>query len=200
MDKAVEVLASDELHEDFLKLRRYRLRHRRYDGDWSAAIARERVEGLQAAGALLYDPVADAVVLVEQFRIGAMDPADPANAWVLETVGGYIPPGQNPEAVARWEVQEETGCEVGRLEAICTFYVSPGFSTERIHLFCGEVDSATAGGVHGVAAEGEDILVRVLGCDEAFSLLARGAINTTSAIVALQWLQLNREHLRRRWR
>ena len=195
----VEVSGRDVLHQGFLRLSRYRLRHRRHDGGWSAPLVRERVEGLRAASVLLYDPARDAVVLIEQFRIGALD----GRAWVVETVGGYVPPDESPEAVARREVREETGCEVGRLEPICHFWVSPGYSSERIHLFCGEVDSRGAGGIHGLPEEGEDILVRVVPADEAIAALdtgdGSGWADSTSLVIALHWLALNREALKGRW-
>jgi ADP-ribose pyrophosphatase len=197
MDKAVEIIETDTLYRGFLELRRYRLRHRLFEGGWSPELVRERVEGLRAASVLLYDPARDEVVLIEQFRIGAMDSEN--GAWVLETVGGYVPPDEAPEAVARREVREETGCAVGDLVPICEFAVSPGFSTERISLFCGRVDAGAAGGVHGLDEEGEDIMVRVLPADDAIGGIGRGGIDSTSVIIGLQWLAVNRDDLRRRW-
>ena len=193
----IEVLGSETLYQGFLKLVRYRLRHRLHEGGWSGELVRERVEGLRAASVLLYDPDMEAVVLVEQFRIGALE--GPHGAWVLETVGGYVPPGEDPEVIARREVREETGCEVRGLEPVCEFYVSPGFSTERISLFCGRVDAANAGGVHGLPGEGEDILVRVVPAAKAIEAAGTAPFNSTSLVIALQWLALNRSRLRDRW-
>ena len=194
----IEVLGRETLYQGFLTLVRYRLRHRLHAGGWSGEIVRERVEGLRAASVLLYDPDMEAVVLVEQFRVGALD--DSHGAWVLETVGGYVPPGEEPESVARREVLEETGCEVRDLEPVCEFYVSPGFSSESISLFCGRVDAAGAGGVHGLPEEGEDILVRVVPAREAIEAAGTAPFNSTSLVIALQWLALNGPRLRERWR
>jgi len=197
MDKAVEIVDSESLYEGFLQLRRYRLRHRLFEGGWSRELVRERIEGLRAASVLLYDPLREEVVLIEQFRIGAMGAE--GGAWSLETVGGYVPPDEAPEVVARREVREETGCEAGDLVPICEFHVSPGYSTERISLFCARVDAGSAGGVHGLDEEGEDILVRVLPADEAIGRIGRDGIESTSVIMALQWLALHRDALRERW-
>jgi ADP-ribose pyrophosphatase len=196
-DTDIDVLGRETLYEGFIKLTRYRLRHRLHEGGWSGELIRERVEGLRAASVLLFDPDLDVVVLVEQFRIGALDGEQ--GAWVLETVGGYVPPGERPEAVARREVREETGCEVRELERICEFYVSPGFSTERIDLFCGRIDAANAGGVHGLPEEGEDILVRVLPAADAIKAAGTPPFDSTSLIIALQWLAINGQRLRERW-
>ena len=197
MDEEVDILESETLHQGFLKLRRYRLRHPLFEGGMSPELVRERVEGLRAAAVLLYDPRRKEVVLVEQFRIGNLGAA--SGAWVLEPPGGFVPSHESPEDVACREVREETGCHVKRLVPVCEFFVSPGFSTERISLFCGLVDASDAAGVHGLDHEGEDIRVCVLSADEAIAGIGKGPINSTSLIIALQWLALNRADLDRRW-
>ena len=196
-NKDVRVVKREELYRGFMKIARYRLSHQLHRGGWSPEIVRERVEGLRAASVLLYDPGLDAVVLVEQFRIWALEAG--TGAWLLETVGGYVPPGESSADVARREALEETGCDVAELEHVCDFYVSPGYSTEQISLFCGHVDAASAGGVHGLPEEGEDILVRVFSADEAIAGLSGGMANSTSLIIGLQWLALHRSELRLRW-
>ena len=196
-DEGVELLGTECLHEGFIRLVRYRLRHRLHAGGWSPELLRERVEGLGAASVLLYDPDRDEIVLVEQFRIGAL--GDEKGAWALETVGGYVAPGESAESVARREVREETGLEVLALEPVCEFFVSPGFSTERISLFCGRVDARDAGGVHGLPEEGEDILVRVVPAEDAMRQTGSPPFDSTSLIIGLQWLALNRERIRDQW-
>jgi len=191
------IIDAESTSDGFLPLKRYRLQHSLFAGGMCSEIVRERVEGYQAASMLPYDPIRDEVVLVEQFRIGAME--DKGGAWILEVVGGIIEADQSPELVARKEAMEESGCEVLELVPICEFMVSPGSTTERIHLFCGQVDSSLADGIYGVDKEGEDIRVVVLPADEAIQGIATGRINSTASIIALQWLALNREDLRRRW-
>jgi ADP-ribose pyrophosphatase len=61
------------------------------------------------------------------------------------------------------------------------------------------VDAASAGGVHGLPEEGEDILVRVFPADEAIAGISSGMANSTSLIIGLQWLALHRSELRLRW-
>ena len=197
MNYRFDLLQSEQVYSGFLKLSRYRLRHDLYQGGESETLVRERLEGLRAASVLLYDPRLDQVVLVEQFRIGAVGLE--ARPWVLETVGGFVPEGESDESVARREAVEEANCAIGRLERICEFMVSPGISVDRIVLFCGEVDSAKAAGVHGLDHEGEDIRVVVMTADEALGELYSGRANSTSILVALQWLALNRLELRERW-
>jgi ADP-ribose pyrophosphatase len=192
-----EIVQTDETYRGFLKVNRYRLRHELYQGGESELLVRERLEGLRAASVLLYDPKLDRVVLVEQFRIGAV--GQEASPWVLETVGGYVPAHEEDEAVARRESLEEANCEIGRLERICEFMVSPGISVDRIALFCGEVDASRAAGVHGLDHEGEDIRVVAMDAQAAIGELYSGRANSTSIVIALQWLAMNRMALRERW-
>lgn len=197
MKYEVEIVESKKLYQGFLGINQFRIRHSLFAGGNSPEIIRERVESYQAASVLLYDPVLDQVVMIEQFRIGAID--FPGGAWILEVIGGIIDEGQEPEAVARREALEEAGCQVERIEPICNLMVSPGYSTERIFLYCGEVDASSAGGIHGLEHEGEDIRVEILSSDQVIAELYGGRINCTSAIIAVQWLVMNRDRLRREW-
>jgi ADP-ribose pyrophosphatase len=191
-----ELMESEAVYEGFLKIRRHRLRHESFNGDWCRPVIRERIEGLRAVSILLYDPGVDRVVLIEQFRIGAME--HPHSSWLLETVGGYWGPGEQAADVARREAREEAGCELLALESIGEFYVSPGLTSERIALFCGCARAASAGGIHGLIEEGEETRVVVLPRLEAIEELFK-RINSTSALIALQWLSVHAERLQRQW-
>ena len=197
MKYEIQLLGTETGYDGFFELKRFRLRHSLYAGGWSSEITRERVERKEAVSVLLYDPGLDRLVMIEQFRIGALEMG--RGAWLLETVGGLIEPGQPPEAVAHRESLEETGCQVLDLWPICDFLVSPGTATEKIYLYCGRVDAGGAGGVFGVAEEGEDIRVEVLSYDVAVNELYSGRINSTSAIIAMQWLVGHREEVRETW-
>lgn len=197
MNYKFNIIQTETLTDGFLPVKRYHLRHSLFTGGESQELVRERIEGYRAASLLPYDPVRDEVVLVEQFRIGAIE--DQAGAWTVEIVGGIVEGEHSAEQVARKETMEEAGCHVDKLVSICEFMVSPGTSSERIQLFCGCVDSSKAEGIHGLDHEGEDIRVVVLPAEEAINGVASGRINSTSSIIALQWLALNRDDLRRRW-
>jgi ADP-ribose pyrophosphatase len=191
--KEYEILEEKPAWHGFLELKRYCLRHTCFAGGWCPELVRERVEGRHAVSVLLYDPRRDAVVLIEQFRIGALGHQEPP--WLLETVGGYCEESESLEEVARRETREEAGCELEELRFIGTFFTTPGWCGERISLYCGLVDSSDAGGIHGLDEEGEDIRVVVMPADEAIGELFRRA-NSTSIVVGLQWLAANRDRLR----
>ena len=196
MDHRIEILARETGYDGFFRLERIRLRHRLFGGDMSPPIVREVVDKGDVAAVLPYDPVRDTVVLIEQFRIGAL--AAPGGAWLTEIVAGLIEPGETPEEVARREAREEAGCTLLDLEPVCRFLSSPSKSSELSWLYCGRTDSTGLGGVHGLAAEGEDIRVFTLPLETALTEIG-GRINSPWPIIALQWLALNRDGLRQRW-
>lgn len=194
----VEIHGQVTAYRGYLRVDQYRLRHRRHDGGWSRAIERELVERGHGAALLPYDPWADAVVLVEQFRIGALAAGLPP--WQIEIPAGVIDPGEMPEAVARRETREEAGGEVDRVEPIGRYLLSPGALSETVALYCGRIDSRGLGGVHGLAHEDEDIAVTARPFAEAWALVESGDIAGAFSVLALQWLALHRAALRERWR
>lgn len=68
------------------------------------------------------------VLLVRQFR-------KPVELHLLEIPAGGMEPGESPSEAASRELQEETGCCARRLDHMATFYTTPGFCTEKMHLF-----------------------------------------------------------------
>ncbi len=195
--KQFEVLQHETVYQGFFSLERYKLKHTLFNGGWSADISRELFRRNNCVAVLLYDPERDEVVILEQFRVGAI--ADPQRAWLLEIVAGAIEVGETAINVAYREAQEEAGCEIVDLFEIMQFYTTPGGSSERITLFCGRVDCSRIGGVHGLAEEGEDILVRAVKAEQVFQMLEDGSIESGIPIIAIQWLYIHRDSLRRRW-
>jgi len=194
----VEIIDKSLRYKGFFEIVSYRFRHRLFAGGWSGEIQREVFERGQAVGVLPYDPAADAVVLIEQFRIGAL--VARMAPWQTEIVAGIIEEGEKIEDVARREAEEEAGAAVGELIPIFRYLVSPGGASESVQLYCGRVDSRGLGGFHGLADENEDIRVWVQSADDALAALDAGKIGNAVTIIALQWLALNRERLRTLWR
>lgn len=192
-----EILDKEQCFKGFYELLRYRLRHALFAGGMGQPITRELMIRGHAAAVLPYDPVTDQVLLVEQFRIGALD--SPRGPWLIEVIAGLVEPGEQPEEVARREAIEEAGCELQEMLPICEYYSSPGGTTERISLFAARMHSAGLGGIHGLAEEGEDIRAFLLPADEAIEQMQRGLIDNAMSIIALQWLAANRTGLRESW-
>ncbi len=188
-----EIVKTETAFQGYFRVDRLSIRHATFAGD-SIEICREVFKRGNAVCVLLYDPEADKVVMVEQFRVGALAAESP---WMLEVVAGIVEPGETAEDVARREAVEEAGLTLDQVQPIIRYLPSGGGCDEWIDLMYAEVDSSVAQGLHGLADEGEDIKVHVLNAQEAFDLVVSGAINSSPAIIALQWLELNRNRLKR---
>jgi len=194
MAKEFKILNHEVAYKGFFRLEKYDLKHTLFQGGWSEEICRELFMRGNCVAVLLYDPVRDEVVLIEQFRAGAI--LNPDRAWLIEIVAGAIEEGESAEEVAYRESVEEAGCEIKELKLISEFYTTPGGSSERISLFLGIVDTSNVGGVHGLDNEHEDILVSVAKFDEVFQMLESGKIESGIPIIAIQWLYINRDKIR----
>ncbi len=186
----VEVLDREPVYQGFFKMEKVRLRHRLFAGGWSQPLERELFVRGDAVAAILYDPRRDLIGLIEQFRIGALD--ETCGPWCLEVVAGIADCGGSLEEVVRRELMEEAGVQPEQLEYICNYLSSPGGTNEKLHLYCALTDLKDVGGLFGLAEEGEDIRVQVLGADEVFDAMLKGRFNNAATLICLQWLQLNR--------
>lgn len=187
----------EALFKGFYRVDKLHLRHRQFAGSMGPLITREMFVRPPAVGVLIYDVNTDEVLLIEQFRVGALDNAYP---WQLEIVAGLIEPGEAMAEVARREALEEAGVTLVEMEEVMTFLPSPGGSDESFTLFVAAADLSSAGGVHGLPEEGEDIRVNVMSVNQALAALQRGRINNAPCIIALQWLALNKPRLQARWK
>ncbi|MDH3232539.1 MAG: ADP-ribose diphosphatase [Alphaproteobacteria bacterium] len=194
----VKIIEKNIAYDGHFRIDRYRLRHKLFAGGWGKELVRELFERGHAVAVLPYDPVRDEVVLVEQFRIGAY--AAGCDPWLIEIIAGIIDAGETAEAVARREAVEEAGLDIGEMIKIADYLASPGGTSETVTLYCGRVDAGNAGGIHGLATEGEDIRVTTLPAVAIADLLAETRTHNATLLIALQWLMLHRDELRERWR
>jgi ADP-ribose pyrophosphatase len=195
MANKFELVGKETVYEGFFVMELFRLKHTLFAGGWSDEISRELFRRNNCVAVVLYDPIADRVVLLEQFRVGAAV-NHPDRAWLMEIVAGAIDEGETPEQVAYRESKEEAGCDILELRLINRFYTTPGGSSEMISLFYGRVDSLNIGGIHGLDHEDEDIRVSTVPFEEAYRMLETGRIESGIPIIAIQWLALNRDKLR----
>ncbi|MEW5726679.1 MAG: NUDIX domain-containing protein [Pseudomonadota bacterium] len=193
----VEIFSRDTVCQSYFRIDKYRLKHRTFAGGWSGEVVREVFERGHAVAVLLYDPDRDEVALIEQFRVGAY--AAGWNPWLVEIVAGIIEDGEHPDDVARREVKEEAGCDCLDLIPVMHPILSPGAVSETCKIYCARVDCSTIGGLHGLAHEGEDIRVFTLPADEAIAMVKDGRVNNSVAMMALLWLALEKDALRKRW-
>lgn len=135
-----------------------------------------RHPGASAVVPFLTDPRGDdpAVLLIRQYRYAA-------EHYLYEVPAGRLDAGEAPEACARRELREETGCTAERVEHLFTTYTTPGFTDEKIHLFM------AAGLTRGEYAREADefIEVETMPLSRALSLVERGEIQDAKTALAL---------------
>ncbi|NPV70892.1 MAG: NUDIX hydrolase [Firmicutes bacterium] len=117
------------------------------------------------------------VLLVEQYRY-------PAGATLLEIPAGKLDPGEDPLGCARRELGEEAGVTARDWERLGSFFTSPGFSSEVIHVFL-------ASGLEpvrpGEALPDDDELLRVehVPLADARDLISNGRIRDAKTVAGL---------------
>ena len=193
----VDLQQREQSFRGYFSLETLTLRHRLFAGGWSTPVRRELFQRGDAVGVLPWDPVKDELVLIEQFRVGAI--RDDDSPWMLELIAGIVEAGESDTAVVHREAEEEAGCQLGQLEQIATFYPSAGACSEQIRLFVGEVTQSQPGTVQGLDSEHEDILVHQLPREQVMQMLDRNEINNGHTLIALQWLGRHADRLRAQW-
>ena len=183
-------------------LQRVGFRNRRFDGTLSAPREWELLRRGTAAAVLPYDPVADMVVVIEQFRLPAYAAGLPPV--MVELAAGLTDAAESAEATIRREAVEEMGLELGALERIGDFLLTPGGCDELCTLFAGRVSVGEIGqggvlGVRGLASEHEDIRVRALPAAHVIEQALAGAYPNSVATIGLLWFAAKRDWLRERW-
>ena len=114
-------------------------------------------------------------LLVRQYRYAARQT-------FLEVPAGKIDHvGEDPEAVAVRELEEETAWRAGRLIPLGVLYPCIGYSNERIHFYLAEALSK----VEHVRVEGEFLEVISLEFKEAVSMARRGELSDMKTMTAL---------------
>ena len=189
--KDLQIINKQPLYSGFFECNEYTFKHKLFAGGWSPEIKREIFERGHAAAVLPYDIKNDTVVLIEQFRFGAIETDQ--SPWLLELVAGIIEVGEKPEEVMQREALEEAGVTIESSQFIMNCLLSPGGSTEHVDIYIGSVDSTTAGGLHGLEEEGEDIRVQVVPRETAYQWVLQGKINNSATVIALLWLQINKD-------
>jgi ADP-ribose pyrophosphatase len=189
----VSVHAINQKYHGFFKINEYTLQHQQFSGQLTRVFNREIFERGDAVVVMPYDIARDKVLLIEQFRVGALNNKD--SPWLLEFVAGMFDVNESPEEVAIREAKEEANLNLRTqdLVPLFEFYPSPGGTTEKLHLYLAKFDSSNvcSGQIYGLPEENEDILLHLVSRTEALALLSQGKITNAATIIGLQWLAIN---------
>jgi ADP-ribose pyrophosphatase len=156
------------------------------EGRSAEPVTRQIVQPKKATAVLIHNTQSDSIIFSSQFRIAAMAENE---GWVLEIPAGVLDENENAEDAARRECLEETGYEVENLELITHYFTSPGYTTERLHLYYAQVTAENKkenGG--GRADENEEIIITEIPFSDCVSMIQDGRINDGKSLIALLWL------------
>lgn len=121
------------------------------------------------------------IVLVQQFR-------KPLERVIVEIPAGKLEKDEEPHACAKRELEEETGYTTEDMTYLTSFYTSPGFADEIIHLYVANQLQKK----ENPATPDEDEFVDVLELtlDEALEYMKEKKIYDAKTAYAIQYLQL----------
>jgi nudix-type nucleoside diphosphatase (YffH/AdpP family) len=182
----VRIVREEILSDHYLPLKNVTYAQRRQDGELQVQ-SREVYDCADGAAVLLYNRAHRSVVLTRQFRLGARLAGH--DGYLLEAAAGMLD-GADPAERAMVEAREETGYAIEHVQPALQLYVSPGSTTERIHLFVAEYDRARRCDVGGGnPEEGEDIEVVELDFDDALAMVETGDIVDAKTVLLLMYLE-----------
>lgn len=191
--RKVEVKAVRTLFDDFFRIDQAELRYELADGRMSDFSRRLSFERGDSAAAVVVNESSAMAVLARQFRFPTLAKGP---GWMLELVAGTVEAHESPEQCIHREIIEEYGYETLTIRWLCTFYTTPGGSSERIHLFQAVVAATTrTGDAGGNSSEQEDIELVEVPFSEVPELLAGGEVVDAKTLIGLNWLV--QEYLKR---
>lgn len=122
------------------------------------------------------------LLLVRQFR-------KPLEQSIVEIPAGKLEKDEDPLECAKRELEEETGYKSLDLTYVTSFYTSPGFANEIIHIyFTDKLEKGCAS-----LDDDEFVLVEEITLDEAIQLQKEKQIYDAKTVFAIQYLQLNHQ-------
>ena len=114
------------------------------------------------------------IIMVKQFR-------KPTGEVLLELPAGKLESGEKPKKCAERELLEETGFKADKMVKVLSFYTSPGYSNELLHLYTGEVSKVKKQNLD----QGEFLEVKIIKSSKARKLINSGKIRDGKSLVGL---------------
>jgi ADP-ribose pyrophosphatase len=121
------------------------------------------------------------IVMVEQYRKAL-------ERTIVEIPAGKLEKGEEPALCARRELEEETGYVCESLELLTSFYTSPGFADEIVHVYLAR--GLTKKENSAALDEDEFVILEELTLEEAVQYVNEQKIYDAKTIYAVQYLQL----------
>lgn len=114
------------------------------------------------------------LLLIRQFRVAV-------GRFIYEIPAGMKEPGEDPLATAKRELKEETGYSAENWTVYPSFFASPGYLDEKLHLFLAE--NLTPG--PDALEDGENLSVFSVPLDKALKMIDSGEIEDGKTVGAI---------------
>jgi ADP-ribose pyrophosphatase len=166
MANAVQLIESSPIYSGSISLRNDKFSLN------GKVIAKEVVEHNDSVGVVAIN--GSKVILVTQYRRAA-------DKVLLEIPAGKMEKGETPKQAAAREMVEEIGYS-GKLKPLLQWYLAPGYSTERMHIF---VASNLKKVMRGPLDDDENIRIKNMKLSAALKKCLNGDIRDCKTIAAL---------------
>ena len=181
--KKVNIIEEHIVFDEFLKIKKGKLQHTMPDGEMSPKLERLYLDRNDAVAAVVYLEDEDAYLFTNQFRYPTYEKG---GGWIIELVAGIVEEGEEAEDSMKREIMEELGYKTSNVEYLTTFFLSPGGTSERIHLYLCHSSSAekkNEGG--GAEDENEGIEVIKYRREEVVEKLKNNSFQDAKTIIGM---------------
>lgn len=178
----IELISEERDYDKYLKIDKATVKETSESGE-ETTYSRFKLTRPDAVAVILYNSDDDTVVLIKQHRYPTHGKV---TGDIFEIVAGKMDEGEDPAETAIREVEEEVGYKIPEDKLIykSSFFVSPGYSSEIIHLYAASVtnsDRVSNGG--GLQGEHENIEIFHIPAPEFFNMFVTGEIIDAKSII-----------------
>ena len=182
----LQIKSKKLLLSSYLKLFNYNIKIKSFKDKNVKIITRDLIAAKNSVSILLFDPLKNLIMLVEQFRIGDYK----RNPWTLEVISGTVNPcSKNVINFIIKETKEESNIRCLDIIYLLSYLNSPGISNEITYLYLGIFNSKRDENILGLSGESEELKTHLFDLDVALSLIGKGIINHPSSIISILWLK-----------
>jgi len=188
MSLRIKFNSETTLYKGWSTLKEYIIDYTRRDGRTEQQ-TREIYDSGDGAAVLLYNPSAQTILLIRQFRLPVLLNGHP-DGFIIECCAGMLDE-LNPEQAIIKEIEEETGYQVTEVTKIYEAFATPGAHKEKIHFYTAQYDDKMK--IHnggGDISEQEDIEILEYRYNQIPNLLTSCEIIDAKTIVLLQWAMM----------
>lgn len=169
--------------DDFLKIKKGKLQFSLPDGEMSPEVERLYLDRNDAVAAVVYLEDEDSYLFTRQFRYPSYEKG---GGWITELVAGIVEDGEEAEDSMKREILEELGYQISNIKYLTTFFLSPGGTSERIHLYlCNSSTTQKKNEGGGAEDENEGIEVLKYSREEVAEKLKTNSFQDAKTIIGM---------------